>query len=695
MYPMDTRRHPSEYEYPSPMGYPETAPYPPFNSVPTPPIHDSTGSSSAVYHSSQQFGSEPWRPQTQRSDLGLAPMRQAVPRKDGKEFTHMRYTAATCDPSEFAKDYTLRQALLGRSTELFIAITMYNEDEVLFTRTMHGVMKNIAYLCTRERSRTWGVNGWQKVTVCIIADGRSKIHPRTLAVLAAMGVYQDGVAKNKVKGKEVTAHIYEYTTQLSVDSTMKFKGADKDIVPTQIIFCLKEKNAKKINSHRWFFQAFGPIIQPNVCVLLDVGTRPGNTSIYHLWKTFDVNSNVAGACGEIRAMIGTAGVHLLNPLVAAQNFEYKISNILDKPLESVFGYISVLPGAFSAYRYIALQNDVNGQGPLEKYFLGETLHGGIKSGIFEANMYLAEDRILCYELIAKKDQAWILHYVSSAYGETDVPNSIPEFISQRRRWLNGSFFAGVYALWHWGKIFQTAHSTGRKVALLVENIYLTINLLFSWFAIGQFFLSFFILTQSLVTIQNPPFSPSAANIVHQILTYVYLILIIVLFLIAMGNRPQGSKAAYTACFVFFALLMVYIMFCSIWLAYSGVQQALSQSSGASLLSNGAFRDIVVSVCATYALYLLGSLLFFDPWHMITSFAQYIFLMPSWGTKDQTGTATDLGVVSTTHQNQQTVEINIPTEQQDINALYEDACLELQKKVVEEKSHRDPRTKQED
>lgn len=88
-----------------------------------------------------------------------------------------------------------------------------------------------------------------------------------------------------------------------------------------------------------------------------------------------------------------------------------------------------------------------------------------------------------------------------------------------------------------------------------------------------------------------------------------------------------SKAAYTACFVFFALLMVYIIFCSIWLAYSGVQQALSQSAGSSLLANGAFRDIVVSVCATYALYLVSSLLFFDPWHMITSFPQYIFLMP--------------------------------------------------------------------
>jgi len=138
--------------------------------------------------------------------------------------------------------------------------------------------------------------------------------------------------QTKIGKKDVTAHIYEYTTQISITPALKIDTSDKGVVPVQLIFCLKEKNQKKINSHRWFFNAFGPILQPNVCVLLDVGTMPGPTSIYHLWKAFDINSNVGGACGEIVALKGKYGLNLLNPLVAAQNFEYKMSNILDKPL---------------------------------------------------------------------------------------------------------------------------------------------------------------------------------------------------------------------------------------------------------------------------------------------------------------------------------------------------------------------------
>lgn len=400
------------------------------------------------------------------------------------EFTHMRYSAATCDPMDFFEErFTLRQKLFAkpRHTELFIAVTMYNEDDFLFARTMIGVFKNIEHMVSRTSSKTWGKDAWKKIVVCIISDGRAKINPRTRAVLAGLGVYQDGIAKQQVNGKDVTAHIYEYTTQMGLELKGTQVSLKRGKVPVQMIFCLKEKNQKKINSHRWFFQAFGRVLDPNICVLLDAGTRPGKDSIYHLWKAFDVEPMCGGACGEIKVML-SHGKKLLNPLVAGQNFEYKISNILDKPLESSFGFITVLPGAFSAYRYVALQNDKNGQGPLERYFLGEKMHGS-NAGIFTANMYLAEDRILCFEIVSKRNCRWLLQYVKSSTGETDVPDRMAEFIMQRRRWLNGSFFAAVYSIAHFYQIWRSDHTFIRKFMLMIEFVYQTIAMLFAWFGI--------------------------------------------------------------------------------------------------------------------------------------------------------------------------------------------------------------------
>jgi chitin synthase len=260
-------------------------------------------------------------------------------------------------------------------------------------------------------------------------------------------------------------------------------------VPVQVIFCLKEQNAKKINSHRWFFNAFCPILKPNVTVLIDVGTKPLDDSLYYLWKVFDKHPNVGGACGEIRADVGSFWSDAWkNPLVAAQNFEYKVSNILDKPLESSFGYISVLPGAFSAYRYRALTNYAPGKGPLASYFKGEKLHKGeIDGGVFQNNMYLAEDRILCFELVAKPDEAWLLRYEKNAVGETDVPDGIPELVSQRRRWLNGSQFAAFYAISRWMQIWKSDHNLIRKIMFMFEGIYQILVLIFAWFSIVRIF----------------------------------------------------------------------------------------------------------------------------------------------------------------------------------------------------------------
>ncbi|KID71750.1 class 2 chitin synthase, partial [Metarhizium hybridum] len=616
-----------------------------------------------------------------------------LPRRNEVEFTHMRYTAVTCDPDDFVeRGYNLRQSIgrTTRETELFICITMYNEDEICFTRTMHAVMKNISHFCSRSRSRTWGENGWQKIVVCIISDGREKIHPRTLDALAAMGVYQHGIAKNYVNNRAVQAHVYEYTTQVSLDADLKFKGAEKGIVPCQLIFCLKEKNSRKLNSHRWFFNAFGKALNPNVCILLDVGTRPGSNSLYHLWKAFDTDSNVAGACGEIKAMKGRFGSNLLNPLVASQNFEYKLSNILDKPLESVFGYITVLPGALSAYRYHALQNDETGHGPLSQYFKGETLHGQ-HADVFTANMYLAEDRILCWELVAKRGERWVLKYVKSCTGETDVPDAVPEFISQRRRWLNGAFFAAVYSLVQFRQILATDHTIARKILLYIEFVYQFVQLLFTYFSLANFYLTFYFVAGGLTDKTVDPFGHNIGSVIFTILRYTCVLLIATQFILSLGNRPQGAKKLYLASMIIYGVIMTYTSFACIYI----VVRQLTGKSQDFAIGNNVFTNLIVSMTSTIGLYFVMSFLYLEPWHMFTSSLQYFLLLPSyictlqvyafcnthdvtWGTKGDNVIKTDLGGAVGKGE---TVELEMPSEQLDIDSGYDEALRNLRDRLA--------------
>ena len=53
--------------------------------------------------------------------------------------------------------------------------------------------------------------------------------------------------------------------------------------------------------------------------------------------------------------------------------------------------------------------------PLEAYFKGETLHEQPDGSLSKSNMYLAEDRILCFELVAKKGANYVLKYVRVCY----------------------------------------------------------------------------------------------------------------------------------------------------------------------------------------------------------------------------------------------------------------------------------------
>lgn len=654
----------------------------------------------------------------------------------GREMSFLRYSAITCGPSNFMKqNYNLRQDLYSppRETEILVCITMYNEDELLLGKTLLGVFENIKNL-TKRADPVWGEDSWKKIVICIVSDGRMELNKRTETLLSALGLFQDGYAKSKINSKTVKTHLYEYTTTVGIDAVNDRVHFCNNSTPVQMMFCLKEKNGRKINSHRWCFQAFAPIINPRVVMLLDCGTKPAKDAFYYLWRSFR-DPRVAGACGEMRAALGHNKQLLANPLVAAQNFEYKISNILDKPMESVFGFISVLPGAFSAYRWEALLN-VDGKGPLEKYFKGEFLHSATQinpkkvkvehetiplsdpviegmldplprieddeededdereikernfheAGIFTSNMYLAEDRILCFELVAKKDKNYVLKYVNEAKAETDVPETIDDFILQRRRWLNGSLFAAAYAVFHWTKIWKSEHSLMRKLWLQLEFYYQLITITVSWFSVACFFLVFRILTANLGS-SEMHFAPG--KYLSVIFLWLYAGSVVCTFVLAFGNTPRGTKKFYQVISVFFAVMMVYMMFAAIYLAVKTVTSLLADHKTdftvLMVFTNRKFRDLVVSMVSTYILYFVGAFLYGEPSFMFTSFVQYVLLSPtyvnvlniyafanihdvSWGNRD-VAQAKDLGAAKSTGADKDELVMIVPGVSDELDESY--------------------------
>jgi len=135
-------------------------------------------------------------------------------------------------------------------------------------------------------------------------------------------------------------------------------------------------------------------------------------------------------------------------------------------------------------------------------------------------------------------------------------DALPEFISQRRRWLNGAFFAAVYSLLHWKQIWKTDHTVGRKILLHIEFVYQFISLLFTFFSLvefaglsaciavltciqANFYLTFYFVAGSLRDPKVDPFGHNIGNYIFYILKYFCVLLICMQFIISMGNRPQG------------------------------------------------------------------------------------------------------------------------------------------------------------
>jgi chitin synthase len=192
-------------------------------------------------------------------------------------------------------------------------------------------------------------------------------------------------------------------------------------------------------------------------------------------------------------------------------------------------------------------------------------------------------------------------------------------------------------------MYKSGHNIIRMFFFHIQMIYNIVSVILSWFSLSAFWLTTKILMDLVGQPSDGnnhhawPFGNKATPIINTILQYGYLAFLGLQFILALGNRPKGSVLAYTMSFITFALIQLYVIVISIYLvvqAFTGEgTEKLKTNEGSKAFFESFFSStgpgiVIIALAATFGLYFVGSFLYLDPWHMLTSFFQYLLLMPS-------------------------------------------------------------------
>jgi chitin synthase len=170
----------------------------------------------------------------------------------------------------------------------------------------------------------------------------------------------------------------------------------------------------------------------------------------------------------------------------------------------------------------------------------------------------------------------------------------------------------------------------------LQLIYNVVTVIVTWFALASYWLTTSVImdlvglpkvaSASSAAQHGWPFGDTATPIINTILKYLYLSFLLLQFILALGNRPKGSRYTYIASFGLFGIIMAYVLVLS---GYLVVRSLVNGVSFANLFEPGSSMLILLALLATLGLYFLASFLYLDPWHMFHSFPQYSLIMSSY------------------------------------------------------------------
>jgi chitin synthase len=214
-----------------------------------------------------------------------------------------------------------------------------------------------------------------------------------------------------------------------------------------------------------------------------------------------------------------------------------------------------------------------------------------------------------------------LRYVKNAVAVTDVPDELCGLIKQRRRWLNGSFFAMVYAIINFKHFFNTSsHELFRKLLITFQFFYYGFSTVMAWFMLANFYLAFLVLVQGMLVADINDDDNSVGVLRRPKATYPYAVRLLtstynfllgIVVILSLGNKPQNVKAILTLAALLFAGLAGVTYYLAV--EYATNSDAVTLGAAAS----------------SFLVYFLAGLCHGELGYLVISFVQYMLLLPTY------------------------------------------------------------------
>ena len=392
------------------------------------------------------------------------------------------------------------------------------------------------------------------------------------AMLTELRLYDDSIAKRFLQVANQISDSVESTfagrDQSTVDIVLAFestvtlednrvfaKHTNSTISPCiDVLVVLKPTVRGMLHSHLWLMAGFCKYLRPKFVVTMDIDVEPVKGSLDILAQKLDSDEELAALCGELE--IRTDG--MVNIISGAQWFEFKMSYIMSKSVENLYGYVSALSPSFSMYRWKILEKE------LRRYFKPFVEPEGLSWTI--SNLYsVAPERVLSDILVNSKEQGcYRVEFTKDARALVGSVLTFQQFLKSKWQLVSGQWFYVLSTLSgtiRWPKGMSCIH----KLTYLLFRVYFYLAVLFSYLSVAGLYLALSILARSALESDSKESYRYAS--VTGILQVLYLLMFVISLLISISRSVERLIEYWKVAMLIYGLLAVFFFSVSVYIIY--------------------------------------------------------------------------------------------------------------------------------